>query len=271
MRLSDLLSKAPDPTPAQVEGFLDDRRLGWGKHKRIKVGKVFHNFHCRQCDDQRTFESGDELSCLGLGDHTVSIDATLRCGACQASVEVWFLLRGVGDIFDRAPTVQIERYTENLRDRADRVESTPGPFADWLGRAQMAYEAGLGAGSMIYLRKIFESVTFEVARIVSIPTVDANTGYRRSFKKVLKEVNEERSIIPRQFSANGYRLFSELSEVIHGNSSEEDALRKFKPCLQLVLGVVEEVNRDNVFATAIDELGWNVDNIDEIAAEGATP
>ena len=34
MRLSDVLSKAPDPTPSQVEGFLDDRRLKWGKHKR---------------------------------------------------------------------------------------------------------------------------------------------------------------------------------------------------------------------------------------------
>jgi len=269
MRLSDLLSKAPDPTPLQVEGFLDGRRLGWGKNKKIKVGKVFHNFYCRQCDDQRTFESGDELSCLGLGDHTLSIDATLRCGACQASVEVWFLLRSVGDMVDGAPTVQVERYTENLRDRADRIGSTPGPFADWLSRAQMAYEAGLGAGSMIYLRKIFESVTFEVARIVNIPTFDAKSGYRRSFKKVLKDVNEQRSIIPRQFSANGYRLFSQLSEVIHGNSTEEDALVKFKPCLQLVLGVVEEVNRDNVFATAIDELGWNVDNIDEIAAEGS--
>ena len=38
--------------------------------------------------------------------------------------------------------------------------------------------------------------------------------------------------------------------------------------LQLVMGVVEEVNRDNVFAKAIDELGWGVDNIDEIAGEG---
>ena len=266
MRLSDLLSKAPNPVPAQVEGFLDDRRLGWGKHKRIKVGKVFHNFHCRQCDDQRTFESGDELSCLGLGDQAVSIDTTLRCGACQASVEVWFLLRSAGDIFDRAPTVQIERYTENLRDRADRLGSTAGPFADLLKRAQLAYEEQLGAGSMIYLRKIFESITFEVAEIANIATTTPR-GRRRTFKDVLQDVNEQRNIIPQRFSANGYLLFSELSEVIHGNSSEDEALKKFNPCLQLVLGVVEEVNRDNVFAKAIDELGWGVDNIDEIAGE----
>ena len=125
MRLSDLLSRAPDPAPLQVEGFLDDRRLNWGKHKKIKVGRVFHNFHCKQCDDQRTFESGDELYCLGIGDQAVSIDVTLQCTACRASVEVWFLLRSDGEIFERAPTVQIERYTENLRDRADRAGATP--------------------------------------------------------------------------------------------------------------------------------------------------
>lgn len=268
MRLSDLLSRAPDPTPVQVEGFLDNRRLAWGKHKRIKVGRVFHNFRCRQCDDQRTFESGDELSCLSLGDQAVSIDATLRCGACRASVEVWFLLRSVGDMLDRAPTVQIERYTENLRDRADRVGSTTGPFSDLVRRAQLAYEEQLGAGSMIYLRKIFESITLEVAEIANIATATSK-GRRRPFKDVLQEVNEQRNIIPQRFSANGYLLFSELSEVIHGNSSEDEALKKFSPCLQLVLGVVEEVNRDNLFASAIDELGWGIENIDQIAGAGA--
>lgn len=265
--MADVLSRAPDSTPIQVEGFLDDRRLRWGRHKRIRVGKVFHNFHCRQCDDQRTFESGDELYCLGIDDHSVSIDATLRCGACRASVEVWFLLRSVGDMFDRAPIVQIERYTENLRDRADRVGSTPGPFADLLNRAQHAYEEQLGAGSMVYLRTIFESITFEVAGIANIATTTSR-GRKRPFREILQEVNDQRNIIPHRFSANGYLLFSELSEVIHGNSTEDEALRRFKPCLQLVLGVVEEVNRDNLFANAIDELGWGIDNIDEIAGTG---
>ncbi|WP_134047818.1 hypothetical protein [Mycobacteroides franklinii] len=265
--MSDVLSKAPDSTPTQVEGFLGDRRLSWGKHKKVKVGRVFHNFHCRKCDDQRTFESADELYCLGLGDRAISIDATLKCRACEASVELWFLLGSDDDIFERAPTVRIDRYTENLLDRADRVGSTTGPFADLVKRAQIAYEAQLGAGSMIYLRKIFESITFEVAEIVSIPTKTSN-GRSRPFRDVLQKVNEQRNIIPQHFSSNGYQLFSELSDVIHGNSSEDEALQKFKPCLQLVLGVVEEVNRDNVFARAIDDLGWGADKIDKIAGGG---
>ena len=170
MRLSDLLSKAPDVVSAQVEGFLSDRPLGWGKHKRIRVGKVIHNFYCRSCGDVRPFESGEELYCLGLSSEQVSIDATLRCMVCRTSVEAWFLVASKGDIYGRAPEVRVERYTENLRDRADRVGVTEGPFADLIKRAQLAYENDLGAGAVIYLRKIFEKVTWEVAEILGVET-----------------------------------------------------------------------------------------------------
>ena len=267
MRLSDLLSKAPDTTAGQVEGFLANRPLSWGKHRKIKVGKVYHNFRCRNCDDQRTFESGDELYCLGLGDHAVSIDVTLKCTACQASVETWFLLGSDGDVASIAPEVRIERYAENLRDRADRVGEPTGQFSDLMTRARVAYEAGLGAGSMVYLRKIFEMITVEVAEIVGVET-KRGSGKPRPFKDVLKEVNDHRVIIPHRFSSNGYQLYEHLSDVIHGDSDESDALQKFIPCQRLVLGVVEEVNRDNVFAKAIDELGWNIDNIEQMAIAG---
>lgn len=264
MRLSDLLSKAPDGASAQVEGFLPDRALGWGKHRKIRVGKVIHNFHCRACKDVRPFESGEELYCLGLSNEQVSIDATLRCMVCRASVETWFLVASEGDIHSRAPEVRVERYTENLRDRAERVDVVQGPFADLIKRAQLAYENDLGAGAVIYLRKIFEKVTWEVAEILGIETKKSN-GNPLPFAVVLEAVNNKRSIIPQRFSSDGYQLFRELSGIIHGDSSEDEALQKFKPCLQLVLGVVDEVNRDNEFARAIEELGWNVDDIRKIA------
>ena len=267
MRLSDVLSKAPDPTPAQIEGFLDGRPLEWGKHRKVKVGKVFLNYLCFHCADQRTFQSADELCCLGLGDHTVSVDVTLRCTACDRSVEVWFLVACDNDIHGVAPEVRLERYTENLRDRADRVDATGGQFADLVKRANLAYEAHLGAGSMIYLRKILESITFQVAGIAGIATRKPSGG-RRPFEQVLQEVNQQRNIMPHRYSSDGYKLFSELSEVIHGDSNEDEALQKFEPCLQLVVGVVEEVVRDNIFAKAIDDLGWGIGNVDEIAEMG---
>lgn len=260
MRLSDVLNKAPDGAVYQIEGFLSGRPLSWGKHKNLDVGKVFHNFHCQQCGDQRSFQSGNTLACLGLGDRAVSIDATLKCPGCEGTVEVWFVVGSEIDIFGLAPRVRLERYTENLRNNAVRLGIVTGQFAELLSRAQQAYEAGLGAGAMVYLRKIFELITYEVAEIQGIAVVGEN-GWRRSFRKVLKEVDEARQIIPPRYRSNGYTLFSELSEVIHGDSDEADALLKFEPCRELVIGVVHEVNRDNVFAKAIEDLGWNFDKL----------
>ncbi|GAA4357598.1 hypothetical protein [Microbacterium rhizosphaerae] len=269
MLLSDLLSKAPEQVESRVDRFLfGSRPLGWGKTTTLKSGQVALNFQCRTCGGIRTFLSGSRLSCLVVGAGLLSIDVTLKCSTCANTVEAWFLVAAVDDFYSSAPLVRVERYTENLRDRADRVESTSGPFSDLLTRAQLAYELGLGAGSMIYLRKIFELVTHEVAEIAEVPIVSAK-GKRRPFKDVLQEVNEKRNIIPLSFSGSGYKLFGELSDVIHGQSDEVVALAKYAPCRQLVLGVVDQVNKDNEFAKAIEELGWDVDDIGRIAAEGA--
>jgi hypothetical protein len=189
MRLSDVLSKAPDGAVYQIEGFLGGRPLSWGKHKNLAAGKIFHNLQCLQCGDQRSFQSGSTLACLGLGDRAVSIDATLKCPGCESTVEVWFDLGSENDIFSQAPRVRIERYTENLRDRAERIGEIAGPFADLVKRAHVAYRAELGVGSMVYLRWILESITYEVAEIAGIPTAGKKGG-RVPFKDLLERVNE---------------------------------------------------------------------------------
>jgi hypothetical protein len=266
VRLSDVLSKAPDATEAQVEGFLGTRRIGWGQHKKLRVGKVGLNFFCRKCSDIRTFMSGDELSCLVAGECTVSIDVTLRCPICESRVETWFLVACDGDFYAQAPVVHLERYTENLRDSASRVGAGAGQFEDLLERAQIAYEDHLGVGAMIYLRKIYEAITAEVATVAGISTTRLN-GARKPFRELLEEVDGQHHIIPARFSNNGYRLFSELSEVIHGGSSEEVALLKYLPCRQLVLSVINNVQGDQAMARAIDALGWNIDDLGAIAGK----
>ena len=273
MRLSDLLTKAPDITPAQIEGFLDDRPLRWGKHKRVRVGKVLHNSYCRWCNDLRTFTSGDELYCLGLSSNSVSIDATLRCPGqpeCPVTVEAWFLVGCEGDIFARAPVVFLERYSENQRASTDGIGVDAEQFEDLLARAHIAYGNHLGAGAMVYLRKIFEAVTTETAKTLGVATTGPNGG-RKPFKFLLEEVDRKHHIIPTLFSNNGYQLFSELSEVIHGDSNEDDALKKYLPCRQLVLSVINNIKEDRQTASAIEALGWkveNVENVVRIASEG---
>lgn len=257
MRLSDFLSKAPQAAPAQVEGFLGGRRCAWGKSKSVRVGRVALNFPCGVCGDFRTFMSGEELSCLITGDKTVSIDATLKCSACdRAYVETWFLVTCDEDLYAQAPVVRLERYTEHRREGAITINER---LEDLLERARIAHSDGLGAGAMIYLRMIFEEVTAQVAQVGGIPT-RRTSGRRVPFRELLEIVNERYQIIPQRFARDGYLLFNELSEVIHGAATEQDALAKYAPCRQLVVGVVENVKRDREITRAIDALGWNVED-----------
>ncbi|MEU4676133.1 hypothetical protein [Micromonospora sp. NPDC023737] len=259
MRLSELLSKAPASEEAQVERFLN-ARLAWGKHKTIEVGKVAINFKCKTCDDVRTFMSGDKLSCLGVGDRVVSIDACLKCPVCGAPVEAWFLVVSRDELDGPAPTVRLERYVDNRRGMASRVGVGAGDFDNLLERAQLAYEVQLGAGSMVYLRKIFEAITNQVADIAGITTM-GNNGRPKPFRHLLREVDEQHHIIPLAFSSDGYKLFSELSEVVHGNSNEEVALQKYHPCRSLVIGIIQNVASDQEMKRAIDALGWNIGRV----------
>jgi hypothetical protein len=269
MRLSEVLNRAPDTARTQVENFLGARRIGWGQHKKIEVGRVVHNFFCRICGDLRTFASGDTLSCLVADDQLVSIDATLKCPVCASSAEAWYLVASEGDLYTQAPVVYLERYTANRRDLASGVGGA-GEFEDLLERAQIAYENQLGAGSMIYLRKMFEAITMEVASVAGI-SITRPSGARKPFRELLEEVDGRHHIIPAMFSNNGYRLFSELSEVIHGGASEEMALLKYAPCRQLILSVINNVKGDQAIARAIDALGWDIEDLAAIAGEEVVP
>lgn len=261
MRLSDLLSRAPANEEAQVEGFLGGRRMGWGQHRSIEVGRVALNFRCKPCADVRTFMSGDKLSCLVVAERIVSIDTCLKCPACGSAVETWFLVVSRDSLYDQAPTVRLERYVENRRGIVRRIGAGAGEFDDLLERSQLAYEERLGAGSMVYLRKIFEALTKQVADVAGISTTRTN-GSRRPFRELLQEVDAQHHIIPLAFSSDGYKLFSELSEVVHGDSSEDVALQKYRPCRSLVIGVIQNVASNQQMRQAIDDLGWNVDGID---------
>lgn len=255
MRLSEVLNRAPDTSRTQVEGFLGAKKLGWGKHKSIAVGRVIRNLYCRECGDVRSFISGDVLSCLMTGERSVSIDVTLRCPACESPMEAWFLVGCTDDFFAQTPMVHLERFTENRRDVAGSPGVHTGQLDELFERAQIAFDDHLGAGSMIYLRKVFEMVTSQTAAAAGIATKLAN-GKRKTFRGLLEEVDATKHIIPQEFSDNGYQLFSELSEVIHGDSDEGVALSKYEPCRKLVLGVLTNVRNNQEMAQAIASLGW---------------
>lgn len=261
MRLSDLLNDAPNTYKAQVENFLGYRLMKRGQHKNIDVGVVCRNYHCHICSQMRTYTSPTSpktLSCLMIDNNSVSIDVTLQCPSCSANIEVWFLITGNDDLFSQSPTVSIVRCIENRQDVHSVGNSEATSIPDLFERAQIAYNDHLGSGSMVYLRQIYETLTRISAEAFGIPIQNVK-GKKQNFRELLKQVDSKAHIIPTDFSANGYTLFSELSSVIHGESDEQRAMAKYEPCKTLIKGVLLNINNNNYrmqMKKAANELGW---------------
>lgn len=255
MRLSSVLSEAVTNRLSQVEPFMGKTTVAWGSHRKIDIGTVTRQYTCMQCGSLRPFNSRKQLNCLVAGPDLVSIDVVLKCVDCSNSVENWFLIRCADDLFGPAPSVSLIQFSEHLGESATSLGQYAHHLQDLLDRADLARRYGLAAGSIIYLRKFFEIVTHTAAAGIGVSLLTSN-GKRRTFFDILKEVHEEIAIIPKEFAEDGYRLFGELSEVIHGGADEAEALGKYDALRRLVIGVSESVRNRSEFAQATRDLGW---------------
>ena len=254
MRLNEVLSKPPALEFKQVEGFLGDKKLAVGKQRKIEIGKIALNYYCDNCTDIRTFSSGEELYCIGVNENLVSVDCVLNC-YCGASVQMWFLIDCDNNICGRVPEVRILKRSEKLSTGVLINKELYGDFSESLEKSQRAHREGLGAGAMVYLRKIFEQITQQTATAAGISCTYAN-GKRKTFRDLLEEVDNQCTIIPREFSANRYKLYGELSEIMHGEYDEELALLKYESLHRLVIGILDGVRNNAELMTAVGTLGW---------------
>ena len=256
MNLSYILSKPIDLEFKQIEGFLNNKRLNKGKNKKLTEGKVALTYYCAKCDADLSFVSSDEIYAIGVNDRQISIDCVLTCSRCGNQLPVWFLVESSNEIHNSNPKVRLLKRTEKFSSSVQNAKNTYGDFAGLLGKAECAYRNELGAGAIIYLRKIYEKITKETAEAAGIATLNTKNK-RKTFKELLEEVDEQKHIIPAEFSNNRYQLFSELSEVAHGdNVCEEDALLKYAPFRRLVIGIIEKVKNDTELAEIKNKLGW---------------
>lgn len=256
MRLGDILSKPPKLDFVQVDGFLQNKKGDTGQIVELTVGNIALNYFCKTCDDIRTFQSKNKFSCVFIDKKTISIDCVLTC-SCGTTVPVWFLVESMDDITLPVPSVRILKKSEKLSDSVAISMDSYGIISKFLDKAELAYRDELGAGALIYLRKAFEAITFQTATSLGI-SIKTSKGKARHFFDVLKEVDARESIVPPEFSANGYKLFSELSNVVHGTSvNDADALKKYQPLRRLVVGILENVKNREDFSEAKKALGWN--------------
>lgn len=262
MRLAEVLSASQIDEYSQVEGFLSNRKLGCGKHRGIDVGRIASNYHCNTCNDIRSFVSSDKIYCIGVDDRTVSIDCVLKCPVCKSIVKKWFLVESNGPIHHYAPEVRILKQAEELSDKAMLENRCPLSIGVLLDKAQHAYYERLGAGAVVYLRKIYEQLLVKTAEARNIPTRNRNNR-RKNFSDLLKEVDEVAHIVPQEFADNGYRLFGELSDILHNNYDECEAIEKYKDLRRLICGVLDNIRNNQELLEAMNRLGWNEEDNNE--------
>lgn len=255
MRLSDILSKPPRRDYSQVDGFLINKQGKVGQQVQLSVGAVMLNYFCTLCDDARTFTSKGKLCCVFVNKHIVSIDCVMACG-CGASVQVWFLVECEDDICGQSPKIRILKRSEKLSRHVKINNERFGEFSLLLDLAERAYREDLGAGAIVYLRKLFEKITAQTADTMGIAYEKHLGGTPKNFRVLLEKVDSQCAIIPKEFSKNSYKLFRELSSVVHGENDEEQGLSKFESLYRLVVGILENVRNSQELKSAINALGW---------------
>lgn len=259
MRLGEVLSKPISEDFVRIEDFIKGKVLSLGKIRKIKAGTVARTYFCKNCNLPITFSPVEDLRCVMLNERLISINAALKCNGCNEMLPIWFLLESE-EPFNSSTyhKVRLLLAVEKLNDNVTYNSENYGEFTEFLEKAEISFRNGLGAAAIVYLRKIFEGITHQIAKIEGVEIRKQN-GSLKPFKEILEKVDERHPIIPREFSENGYRLFRELSDIVHSDNieNEEIGLKKFTALKRLVIGILDNVKNNNEIMVAIGSLNWN--------------
>ena len=146
------------------------------------------------------------------------------------------------ELSTKSSNVHVIKQSFTLPEHIKLPVETEDKFSEWLTKAEIAHKERLGAGAVIYLRSILEQITIEVGKNAGAD-IYTPKGRTKPFNQVLQAVDEKCAIIPVIYSDNGYKLFQKLSEIAHGNSDEDTALREYEHLRRLVVGVMENVRK----------------------------
>ena len=255
-----------------VDNFAPKNSAQIGKSYKIEVGKVFLNQKCNNCNQVHQFYSDEILYFMPINADLLSIDCRLTCQYCgKTSVPVWFLIQVEGMSMTKGqksvnilPTAKVRLLHRHFK-YSSKVEPEPlkykKEYSDLLIKADQAYYDQLGAGALVYLRKLYEMVTVDVAKDNGVAYQDRN-GKTLNFRELLTRVNGQCSIIPQEFSANGYQLFSELSDIVHSSSTDEEVgMKKYTSLRRLIVGILDNIDdkrKKEELTAATRELEHNV-------------
>ncbi len=263
MRLGDILSRPISGTFEQVEPFIRNKKYSVGKdYIAENIGTIARTYFCKSCNMARSFcYSNTKIRCTFINERSICIHMVLKCIAqeCKSVVPIWCIVEADQELtITNNPKVRLFYVVEKLNAEVAYEQKEYGRYIEFLQKAELAFRSELGAGALIYLRKTFEGIAHEVAESRQID-IKNSKGNNLNFREILKRVDEEYKIIPQEFSANGYKLFGELSDLVHGGSieNEEIALKKYPDLKRLVIGILEKVKNNVELLQAVKNLNWN--------------
>lgn len=236
---------------------MDNIKLRKNTNKKIEIGKIALNFHCGYCKGMRTFISENHVYCVGVDNNKISIDANLTCTTCEKNIESWFLLKSRNEIYSIVPEVRIVTRSLRIPEEVKLQNKYTDKIENFLLKSKLSYDQGLGIASITYLRIIFEEIIKEIAIEKS---VISNIRERKSFKKILEEVNDLTNIIPKEFFNRGYKLYSLLSEVIHGNITDNEVLDKYYDYKKLVESILDSAISNKELNVIVERLNLSEDS-----------
>lgn len=215
--MSEVLSNPIASQFEQVDGFLNNTRLKTGKQKKIDIGAVFLTFFCKNCNANITFLSGEELHCIGINDHLVSIDCVVSCSRCGQTVPIWFLVESRNEIYSRVPEVRILKRTEKLSDKVLLGTERYGEYSTWLEKADRAYVmtkllsvfAVRKGASLTLLGSLFSCLTS--CKRARTEAFYARTRFYLNFGAVRIASGRYGSECPQPLAASGFPAFDEAA------------------------------------------------------------
>ncbi len=258
MRINEILSKPISDNFELIEEFINSP-LKIGKIRKINAGSVNRIYFCKKCNLPSSFVSMDDIHCILVNNRMLSISTTLKCTGCDETIPMWFLVESQKPFNETTyHNVRLLLAIEKLSENVSLNTGNYGKFTDLLEKADISFRNQLGSAAMIYLRKIFEGITHQIANAEGIETHKDN-GDLKPFREILEKVDEKHRIIPNEFRQNRYLLFRELSNIVHnGNIENEDvALNKYPALKRLIIGILDKVKNDEEIMEAIGTLGWD--------------
>jgi predicted RNA-binding Zn-ribbon protein involved in translation (DUF1610 family) len=174
-----------------------------------------------------------------------TITAQLTCPTCGELVYICYLVEehvhfNTQQLYNEIEEYRVQKIGEYPNQEASRLlvlskyaQCFPAEY-DSLSQAERAYNASLGTGAIVYIRKAYETLLCGI--------IDkANIQRPTNFRDTLRKANETEHIVPAVLTDKAYGLFGELSDIVHGDTDDSIGMERYKDFRDVFLLILDNI------------------------------